>query len=231
MTTSFLVGAATALWLGILTSMSPCPLTTNIAAVSFVGKRVDSAGKVFVSGLLYTFGRAFAYAAIGALVVAGTLSIPGVSFFLQKYMHKLLGPVLLVSGILLIGIIPLKFGVSFNAAGIQKRVEKGGMLSAALLGILFALAFCPVSAALFFGSLIPLAIKYESRIILPAIYGLGTGLPVLVFAILIALGIGSIGKMFNAMTKIEIWAIRTTGAVFVGVGAYLIYISYSATAF
>jgi hypothetical protein len=231
MTTSFIVGVATSFWLGILTSISPCPLTTNIAAVSFVGKRVDSAGKVFISGLLYTLGRAFAYAVIGSLIVAGMLSIPGVSFFLQKHMHKLLGPVLLISGILLIGIIPLKFGVSFNATGIQKRAEKGGMFSEVLLGILFALAFCPVSAALFFGSLIPLAIKHESRIILPAIYGIGTGLPVLVFAILIALGIGSIGKMFNAMTKIEIWARRITGAVFMGVGVYLIYMAYSAPSF
>jgi cytochrome c-type biogenesis protein len=231
MTTTFIVGIATAFWLGILTSISPCPLTTNIAAVSFVGKRVGSAGKVFISGLLYTLGRAFAYTALGAFIVAGMLSIPSVSFFLQKHMHKLLGPVLVISGILLIGIIPLKFGVSFNATGIQKRAEKAGMFSAALLGILFALAFCPVSAALFFGSLIPLAIKHESRIILPAIYGIGTGLPVLLFAILMALGIGSIGKMFNAMTRFEIWARRITGVVFIGVGAWLVYMSYSVPSF
>jgi len=231
MTTAFIVGAAASFWLGVLTSISPCPLTTNIAAVSFVGKRVGSAGKVFIAGLLYTLGRSFAYAVLGAFIVTGMLSIPSVSFFLQKHMHKLLGPVLLISGVLLMGIIPLKAGISFNAIGIQRRAEKSGMLSAALLGILFALAFCPVSAALFFGSLIPLAIKHESRIILPAIYGIGTGLPVLIFAILLALGIGSIGKMFNAMTKFEIWARRITGAVFLGVGAYLIYTYYSAPSF
>jgi cytochrome c-type biogenesis protein len=223
------MGAAAALWLGILTSISPCPLTTNIAAVSFVGKRVDSPAKVFLSGLLYTLGRAFAYTVIGALVVVGGLSIPGVSFFLQKHIHKLLGPLLVVSGILLLGIIPLKFGVSFNAAGIQKRAEKIELFGAVLLGILFALAFCPVSAAIFFGSLMPLAIRHESRIILPAIYGIGTGLPVLVFAGLIALGAGSVGKVFNAITKLELWARRFTGIVFVCAGCYLMYIYYSSS--
>lgn len=214
-----------------MTSISPCPLTTNIVAVSFVGKRVDSAAKVFISGLLYTFGRAFAYAALGAFIVAGVLSIPSVSFFLQNHMHKLLGPVLIISGILLIGIMPWKLGISFNAANMQKRAEKTGMFSSVFLGVLFALAFCPVSAALFFGSLIPLAIKHESRIVLPAIYGFGTGLPVLVFAVLIAFGIGSIGKVFNAVTRVERWAERFTGAVFVLIGAYLVYTSYVATSF
>lgn len=229
MTTTFIFAVAASFWLGILTSISPCPLTTNIAAVSFVGNRVDRATKVFISGLLYTFGRAFAYVVLGMLIVGGMLSIPSVSFFLQKHMHNLLGPAMIISGILILGVIPLKFGVSFDATRIQKRAEKAGMFSAVLLGILFALAFCPVSAALFFGSLIPLAIKHESIFILPTIYGIGTGLPVLVFAILIALGIGSIGKMFNAITMFELWARRATGVIFMGIGVYLIFISNAAS--
>ncbi len=223
MTDSSIIGVATAFWLGVLTSISPCPLTTNIAAVSFVGKRVDSAAKVFLAGLSYTIGRATAYAVLGAIVVAGILSIPGVSFFLQKNMHKFLGPVLIISGILMLGIIPLKAGISFDVMRIQGRAGKMGMLSSFLLGALFALAFCPVSAAIFFGSLIPLSIKHSSEIVFPAIYGVGTGLPVLVFAVVIALGAGSLGKLFDAMAKVELWARRVTAAVFIGIGGRLLF--------
>jgi len=223
MTDSSIIGVATAFWLGVLTSISPCPLTTNIAAVSFVGKRVDSAAEVFFAGLCYTIGRATAYAVLGAIVVTGILSIPGVSFFLQKNMHKFLGPVLIISGILMFGIVPLKAGISFDVMRIQDRAGKMGMLSSFLLGALFALAFCPVSAAIFFGSLIPISIKHSSYIFFPAVYGIGTGLPVLVFAMVIALGAGSLGKLFDAMTKVELWARRATAAVFIGIGGWLLF--------
>lgn len=226
MTESFAAGAAAALWLGILTSISPCPMTTNIAAVSFIGKNVGKTGRVLTSGAAYTTGRAIAYSVLGALIVAGILSVPGVSFFLQRYMHKLLGPALVVSGILILGIIPLKIGISFDAEKIGRRAERGGLLSAALLGLVFALAFCPVSAAIFFGSLIPLSLKHSSRIVLPLIYGVGTGLPVLFFAFLIATGAGSVGKYYNALKAVELWARRVTGAVFIGAGMYLIYVTF-----
>jgi len=214
-------GAITALWLGVLTSLSPCPLTTNIAAVSFIGKRVGNIRSVLFSGIAYTFGRAATYLVTGLIAVTGLLSIPGVSFFLQQNINKILGPLLFLTGICMLGIIP----INFTWPGIEGKGEKFSgknyVWSSILLGILFALAFCPVSAALFFGSLIPLAVKQNSPIAMPILYGIGTGLPVLVFALLLAFSAKSVGKAFNLLTNFERWARRITGLVFIIIGIYL----------
>jgi len=218
---TLLVGAASALWLGILTSISPCPLATNIAAISFVGKRVGSTRRVLLSGLCYALGRTVSYVVLGMFIVAGILSTPGVSMFLQKYMNKFLGPLLIVMGMFILGLIELNLSGPEVGGRIQKLAEKGGLLGAVLLGITFALSFCPLSAALFFGSLVPLSAKHGSRFMLPSFYGIGTGLPVVVFAILIALGAKSVAKTYNRFTRIELWARRVTGAVFILIGSYL----------
>lgn len=213
--------AASALWLGILTSISPCPLATNIAAISFIGKRVGSGRHVFLSGFFYTLGRMITYLVLGVFVVAGVLSIPGLSYFLQKYMNKLLGPLLIIVGMVLLELIRLNIsGGSMAGEKMKKHAEKGGIWGAGLLGIVFALSFCPVSAALFFGSLIPLSVKHRSSIMLPSLYGIGTGLPVILFAILIALGARAVGKAFNKLTQIEWWVRRITGGIFIAVGIY-----------
>ena len=214
------IGMASALWLGVLTSISPCPLATNIAAISYIGRRVGSARQVFLTGLLYTFGRTLAYLALGALLVASVLSIPQVAMFLQKYMSKLLGPILILVAMFLLELVHVGFSGSGMSDKMQKRVDALGIWGALLLGVVFALSFCPVSAALFFGSLIPLSVKVESSVALPVIYGVGTALPVLVFAVLIALSAQSVGKAFNKLTQIEWWARRITGVIFLGVGIY-----------
>ena len=215
-----LAGALTALWLGVLTSISPCPLATNIVAVSFIGKRLGSPGRVLLSGLLYTAGRVLTYVVLGAIVVAGLLSIPVVSTFLQKYMNKLLGPILILAGMFLLEL--LKFSLpGFSAPEkLQKRVERGGVWGAGLLGIVFALSFCPISAALFFGSLVPLSVHHRSEVLLPLLYGVGTGLPVIVFAFMIALGMKAVSRAFSKISRIEAWARRITGVVFIVVGVY-----------
>ena len=218
--TEFLIGMGTALWLGILTSISPCPLATNIAAISFIGKRVDSPVKVFSAGVLYTLGRALTYLVLVIILVAGLLSIPAVSQFLQTYMNKILGPVLILAGMFLLELIQISLPGLGSSEGMQKRAEKHGVWGTGLVGILFALTFCPVSAALFFGSLIPLAVKYESSVLLPALYGVGTGLPVLLFAVLIAFGVQKVGAAFNSIKQFELWARRVTGIVFIAVGIY-----------
>ena len=216
-----LAGALTALWLGVLTSISPCPLATNIVAVSFIGKRLGSPGRVLLSGLLYTAGRVLTYVVLGAIVVAGLLSIPAVSTFLQKYMNKLLGPILILVGMFLLDLLSFRFSFSAPVTeSLQKRMPAWGMWGAAPLGMFFALAFCPVSAALFFGSLIPLSLKTGSSVILPLLYGLGTGLPVFVFAVLIALGARSVSQAFDKLTQVEKWARGVTGLIFVAVGIY-----------
>lgn len=212
----------TALWLGILTSISPCPLATNIAAVSFLSKRIAHPKTVFLSGIFYTIGRMLAYAILGFLIIKSVLSVPLAANFLQKYMNRILGPVLIVAGLFLLDIF------KFNIPGMaisekhQNKLLDSGVFGAFLLGFIFALSFCPVSAALFFGSLIPLALNHEYGLGLPIIYGIGTGLPVLVFAIGVALGITSLSHWFHRVLKLEIYARKITGAFFVAVGVYYI---------
>ena len=216
----FFVGALSALWLGILTSISPCPLATNIAAVSFIGRRIGRTRVVLLTGLLYTLGRILTYVILGILLVTSALSIPQVSHILQKYMNKILGPVLIFVGMILLELIRINISGSGLSEKMQKRVESYGILGAGLLGIIFALSFCPISAALFFGSLLPLSVKYESGFALPALYGLGTGLPVFLFAVLMAFGAQSVAKAFNKLTQLEWWVRRITGGIFIAIGIY-----------
>lgn len=216
----FLVGTATALWLGVLTSISPCPLATNIAAISFIGRRVDNPRHVLLSGALYTLGRSLTYLLLGILLVSALLSAPYLSHWLQKYMNKILGPILILVGMFLLDLLRFNLSGLGMSNTMRARIERMGLGGAGLLGILFALSFCPVSAALFFGSLIPIAVKSGSGIFLPILYGIGTGLPVLLFATVIALGVGSVGRIFDRITRIEQIARRVTGLVFVGIGIY-----------
>jgi cytochrome c biogenesis protein CcdA len=217
----WIVGAASAFWFGLLTSISPCPLATNVTAMSFVGRRVGSPGRVLLAGVLYTFGRVLTYTVLGGLLVASLLSAPRVSLVLQRTMNKALGPILIVVGVLLLGLVPLRLPSSGLAQRMGEKIAKWGPFGALLLGVLFALTFCPVSAAFFFGSLLPLAVEQQSPVLLPALFGVGTGIPVLGFAIAIALGAKSLGKVFGKITKIERWVRVITGMVFVGVGIYL----------
>ncbi|HOW35158.1 MAG TPA: aromatic aminobenezylarsenical efflux permease ArsG family transporter [Candidatus Omnitrophota bacterium] len=222
--TEVLIGFASALWLGILTSISPCPLVTNIAAVSFLSKRIAHPTLVFISGLAYTTGRMVAYAVIGWVIINSLLGIPQVAQFMQKYMIKILGPLLIIAGLFLLEVITLKLsGISVSQKHKNKLIESG-FPGAFVLGFIFALAFCPVSAALFFGSLIPLALNSRVGTLLPFIYGIGTGLPVLGFAVAIALGIKSLSHWFKRMTALEIYMRKITGGIFIIVGVYYILI-------
>lgn len=215
-----LIAFGSALWLGILTSMSPCPLATNIAAVSFLSKKIAHPFMVFLSGFAYTLGRMVAYAVLGWIIISSLLSVPQVAQFLQKYMVKALGPLLIVTGLFLLEIITVNLpGISLSQKHHNKLMESGAT-GAFLLGLIFALAFCPVSAALFFGSLIPLALNSKAGALLPFIYGIGTGLPVLGFAVAIALGVTSMSHWFHKITKLELYTRRITGAIFILVGLY-----------
>jgi cytochrome c-type biogenesis protein len=218
--TEWLGGMALAVWFGILTSISPCPLATNIAAISYIGKKVERPRLVLLTGLLYTLGRTVTYLVLGVLLVKSLISAPHISFFLQKYMIKIMGPLMIVVGMLLLGL--LSRGVTGPGASgeVLRKADRAGIWGAALLGAVFALSFCPTSAALFFGSLIPLAVKSGSGILLPSLYGVGTALPVVVFAVLIATGARYVAAAFHRMTQVERWARMTTGALFIGLGVY-----------
>ncbi len=220
--TEILISFGSALWLGILTSISPCPLATNVAAISFLAKKITHPFFVLLSGIAYTVGRMITYALLGFILINSILGIPEVAQFLQKYMVKALGPILIITGLILLDIIKINLpGLSLSQKHHNKLVE-AGVPGAFLLGAVFALAFCPVSAALFFGSLIPLALQSKFGLTLPFIYGIGTGLPVLVFAIAIAMGISSLSHWFNKLTKLELYMRKITGVIFILVGVYYI---------
>jgi len=218
----YILGLGTALWLGILTSISPCPLATNIAAVSFVARRAHAPRQAMWVGVLYTVGRMLAYVIVGALVVWSVLSLSKLSFGLQRHMHQWLGPFLIVIGVILAGWIKLPIA---NGSGwiekLAKRAETWGGAGALLLGAIFAISFCPVSAALFFGSLVPLAVQHESIAVFPSVYGIGTALPVLGFAGVIVFSAQTTGRLFNRLSSFEKWARVGTGIVFLCVGLYM----------
>jgi cytochrome c biogenesis protein CcdA len=217
-----LIDFGTALWLGILTSISPCPLSTNIAAISYVGRKVGKPRFVLFAGLLYTAGRSLAYISVAVIVTKGILSIPGVSMFLQRNLNLFIGPIMLIVGFLLVDI--WKFSLSGGGVGanFQKKIDAMGIWGAGALGILFALAFCPVSAGLFFGGLMPLAVKNSSSVMMALLYGLGTAVPVLLFALLLAFAANKVGTAFKKLTIIDIWVRKITAVIMVLVGIYLI---------
>lgn len=219
----FWTGWIPALWLGILTSISPCPLASNIAAVSFLSKKIAHPAAVFLSGLAYTLGRMAAYAVVGWVIIHSLVSIPQTAMFLQKYMGKALGPVLIVTGLILLEVLVFRLpGVSL-AQKHHDRLAGSGAPGAFVLGFIFALAFCPVSAALFFGSLIPLALNHPAGSLLPFVYGIGTGLPVLAFAVAIALGVTSLSLWFRKLTTLELYTRKITGVIFIGAGIYYVW--------
>ena len=222
----FWLAILTALWFGILTSISPCPLATNIAAISFVARHTGRLHSVLLAGILYTVGRTIAYIALGALIMAGLLASGEIAWFFQRYLNLLLGPALLLIAALLLGLLRATASVHLVGSGIQHRAEKGGWLWPILLGILFALSFCPVSAGLFFGVLIPLSVSHGSIVTLPLVYGIGTAAPVAVFALLIAFASQKLGSAFDRLTHVERWVRRITGGIFIIAGLYysLVYV-------
>jgi cytochrome c-type biogenesis protein len=218
--TEFTVAAFSALWLGVLTSISPCPLATNIAAISYIGGRVEDTRRVLLAGMLYTLGRMVAYLGLAFVLVNTMLSVPQVSMFLQKYMHMMLGPLLIVVAMFLLGFIQINLGGGGVSDRLKKRVDSLGIWGSLLLGIVFALAFCPTSAALFFGNVMA-SLGAGSTFAMPLLYGVGTALPVIAFALLIAVGSKKLGSAFNAVGKIEWWARKVTGIVMLLTGLYM----------
>ena len=216
-----IVYTATSLWLGILTSISPCSFASNIAALSYVSKNLEKKNGVIFSGIFYTLGRCISYSILGFLITGAAWNIPPVSFFLQKYMTIIMGILFFLTGILLIFPATIFQGFFKLPDGIFKIKYGGGLAGSFLMGFILALAFCPVSAALYFGSIIPLTLRAHSGIMMPAVYGLGTGLPVLVSAAVIASGALFLEKYFIFVKKIEEKSKLITGILMLTIGVYL----------
>ena len=217
---SSLIPGFSAIWFGILTSISPCPLTTNIIATTYIGKQIKSSYGTLIAGFFYTIGRALAYVVISFIIVFSLLSVPEISFFLQENMNKILGPLLIIAGLFVLEILSFSLGGFSLSENFQKRLGAGSIVGACILGFIFALSFCPISAALFFGSIIPLSLKYESRLVLPFLYGVGTAFPVLLFSLIISYSSRIAGNFFNKLTAVELWLRRITGLLFLIIGIY-----------
>lgn len=212
-----------AFFLGLVTAISPCPMATNIAAIAYVSRGVASRNYAVITSLLYTLGRMFSYSLIGILIIIIGLEIPGVALFLQDTGAIILGPLLIIIGTLMLFIDRLSFGKGSGIlTALGDKVAKLGMFGGFLLGIIFALAFCPYSAVLYFGVLIPLSLQSSEGIFLPAIFAVGTGIPVLIFGILLSLGISRISSWFNAITRAEKIIRIVVAIIFIGVGIYYV---------
>ena len=211
-----------ALVLGLMTAISPCPLATNITATAFISKNISNKKLVLLSGLLYSFGRAFSYTVIGLILYFGASKFYIARFFNQNG-EKYLGPLLIIIGLIMLNVIKLNFLGKLNfSEKLSEKFNNKGLLGSFLIGVMFALAFCPYSAALYFGILIPMTISSADGLYLPVIFAFGTGLPVVLFTYLLAFAAGSLSYFFNQITKIE-KAIRTVaGVVFIITGLYYV---------
>jgi len=213
---------ATAFLLGLMTAISPCPLATNITAVGFISKEIESRKRVFINGLLYTVGRAISYTAIPVIIFLGADQFKFSGFF-QQNGEKFLGPLLIVIGILMLDIVKINFpGLSKLTSKMEKRT-KWGYFDAILLGVIFAMAFCPYSGVLFFGMLVPLTIASPSGLYLPVVFAIATGIPVIIFAWFLAYAVSSIGNVYDKIRTFELWFRRIVAVLFILVGFYYIF--------
>lgn len=215
----------TALILGLMTAISPCPLATNITAVGFISKDLQNRNRVFINGLVYTLGRSFSYTLLAVVLVYSAEQFK-VSGFFQRYGEKIIGPLLIFIGIFMLDVIRINF------PGLNSLTEKfskkgvGTYWGVLLLGIIFALAFCPYSGVLYFGMLIPLTISSSEGILLPLVFALATGIPVIIFAWLIAFTISGVGSLYNMIKVFELWFRRVVAVGFILAGFYYLYIIY-----
>lgn len=210
-----------AFFIGLMTAVSPCPLATNITAIAYISRKLDKSRHTLLVGLVYALGRAFAYAALASLIVYVGVNTLQISSFIQAYGEKLLGPLLLVVGIFMLGLVKISLPTGGKqVAVLQEKLAGKGYAGAFLLGVIFALAFCPFSAVLFFGMLLPLALRTGDAVVLPIVFGLATGLPVVIFAALLVKGVSTLGKAMNQVQKAEKWMRIAVGVVFILAGIY-----------
>jgi len=211
----------TAIILGLMTAISPCPLATNISAIGFISRDLEDSKRVFLNGLVYTLGRTISYTGLAVILYFGASKM-NVAMLFQGWGEKVLGPLLIVIGLFMLDVLKIKF------PGFSKLTEKigengkGSYWSSLLLGMIFALAFCPYSGVLYFAMLIPMTIASASGLYLPVLFAIATGLPVIVFAWLLAFAVGNVGKLYNRIKLFERWFRRVVGVVFIGVGVYYV---------
>lgn len=208
--------------LGLMTAISPCPMATNITAIGFISKDIEEKNKVFINGLVYTLGRVIAYTGLAAVIYFGAdqLEIKGL---FQKYGEKVIGPVLIIIGVFMLGLIKINFASFDNLAKKIENKSKYRFLDVFLLGVIFAMAFCPYSGVLYFGLLIPLTIKTTSGFYLPIVYALATGILVIIFSWVLAYMVSGIGRLYNNLKKFDFWFRKIVAVLFICIGIYYSY--------
>lgn len=215
----------TAIILGLMTAISPCPLATNISAIGFISRDITNSRRVFMNGLVYTLGRTLSYTGLAVILYFGASKM-NVAMLFQGWGEKVLGPLLIVIGLFMLDVLKIKF------PGFSKLTEKigengkGSYWSSLLLGMVFALAFCPYSGVLYFAMLIPMTVASPSGLFLPVLFAISTGLPVIIFAWFLAFAVGNVGKLYNRIKVFELWFRRVVGVVFIAVGLYYIYLFF-----
>ena len=217
--------ALTAFTLGLMTAISPCPLATNISAIGFISRDIENRRRVFIKGLVYTLGRAISYTGLGIILFFGASKMH-VTILFQGWGEKILGPLLIIIGLLMLDFIKIKFpgfsGLTEKMGEHSKRSYWGTLL----LGMIFAMAFCPYSGVLYFAMLIPMTITSISGLYLPVVFAIATGLPVIIFAWLLAYAVGNVGKLYDRIKIFELWFRRIVAVLFILVGFYYIVIFF-----
>lgn len=215
----------TAIVLGLMTAISPCPLATNISAIGFISRDIENKRRVFINGLVYTLGRAISYTGLAIIIFLGASKM-NISLIFQGWGEKLLGPVLILIGLFMLDVIKIRFpGFSALTEKIGEK-GKGSYWSTLLLGMVFALAFCPYSGVLYFMMLIPMTVASAGGLYLPVLFAIATGLPVILFAWLLAYAVGNVGKLYNQIKTFEVWFRRIVSILFIGVGIYYILVLF-----
>lgn len=212
----------TAFLLGLLTAVSPCPLAANITAIGFISKDIANHNQIFRNGFSYTVGRILAYSTLGAILIA--ILRKGVDMFsIQKEISQW-GETLLAPAFILIGLFML-FGdklklpsLGFSTTGRAEQLK--GAWGSLLLGVLSAMAFCPTSGLFYFGMLIPMSAVESEGYLLPVVFALATGLPVVLAAWGLAYSMAGIGKLYNRMQSFQKWLNRIVAILFICVGIY-----------
>lgn len=217
------IGILAAFFIGLMTAISPCPLATNITAIAYASKRIDNSKHTIIVGFLYTLGRMLTYVLIASAIVWFGLNTQSIALTLQKYGDKILGPLLLIVGIIMLDIIKINFlKTSDKLNKLKEKLASKGFLGSFLLGVIFALAFCPFSAVLFFGMLIPIALKAGDGLIIPSVFAFATGLPVIIFSFILVYSVSKLGKIMNKIGTFEKWTRKIVAGVFILAGLYYI---------
>ncbi len=209
-----------ALVLGLLTAISPCPMATNITAIGYIGKDLGNRNRVFYNGLMYTLGRTASYTVLALALFLGADQLK-ISGLFQQYGEKIIGPFLLLIGIIMLGIIRINFPTFNTLTERFQRKKRFSYRDVFLLGAVFALAFCPYSGVLYFGMLIPLTIS-TSGLHLPVVYAIATGIPVIIFAWLIAYTLSGMGNLYKRIKAFEYWFRKMVAMIFMAMGIYYI---------